>query len=97
MKFNGGEPGMLKRKKIGVRLADASRGAEEGGWGSGRKEGERREVWHVGKGRRGRAQKVQERREVWVAGDSGGRRKCGCTRRGGGGWRSDVRTVGGMC
>lgn len=72
MKFNGGEPGMLKRKKIGVRLADASRGAEEGGWGSGRKEGERREVWHVGKGRRGRAQKVQERREVWVAGGSWG-------------------------
>lgn len=99
MKFNGGEPGMLKRKKIGVRLADASRGAEEGGWGSGREEGERREVWHVGKGRRGRAQKVQERREVWVAGDSGGRGKCGCTRREGGegGWRSDVRTVGGMC
>ena len=24
MKFNGGESGMLKRKKIGVRLADAS-------------------------------------------------------------------------
>lgn len=33
MKFNGGETGMLKRKKIGVRLADASRGTEEGGWG----------------------------------------------------------------
>lgn len=41
IKFNGGESGMLKRKKIGVRLADASRGTEEGGWGEweeGRKE-----------------------------------------------------------
>lgn len=74
---------MLKRKKIGVRLADASRGAEEGGWGSGRKEAERREVWHVRKGRRGRAQKVQERREGWVAGDSGRERNVDARGRGG--------------
>lgn len=67
MKFNGGEAGMLKRKKIGVRLADASRGAEGGGRRGGG--GEQREAWHVRKGRRGRAQKVQERGEGWIAGD----------------------------
>lgn len=63
MKFNGGEAGMLKRKKIGVRLADVSSRRTEG------QRREQREAWHMRKGRRGRAQKIQERGEGWIAGD----------------------------
>lgn len=71
---------MLKRKKIGVRLADASRGTEEGGWGEweeGRRAeggvareegGERKSTKGSRKERRMDCRRTRER-EMWRDGE----------------------------
>lgn len=73
MKFNGGETGMLKRKKIGVRLADASRGTEEGGWGE----------WEEGRRAEGgvaREEGEERKHKRFKKGEKDGlQEKCGCT------------------
>lgn len=84
---------MLKREKIGVRLAEASRRTEGGRWGEerGRKES-RGGAWHVRTGGGGTAQKVQERGEGWIAGDRERELKVDAPRGGVGG--EDIHAVG---